>query len=71
MRLNNKNSFKPVATVLAAYLFCSMVDCPTVHVIEPDTQELMDIYRTFGFEGDSVLMSASIATIDAVIRNYT
>lgn len=58
-------------TVLAAYLFCSMVDCPTVHVIEPDTQELMDIYRTFGFEGDAVLMSASIATIEAVIMSYT
>lgn len=58
-------------TVLAAYLFCSMVDCPTIHVIEPDTQDLMDMYRTFGFEGDSVLMAASIETIDAIIKSYT
>lgn len=31
----------------------------------------MEIYKTFGFEGDSVLMSASIATIEAVIMSYT
>lgn len=56
-------------TLIAAYLFCSAVECSTVNVIEPDTQDLMNLYSSFGFRGDDTLMTASIAEIEHVIMS--
>lgn len=56
-------------TLIAAYLFCSTVECSTVNVIEPDTQDLMNLYGSFGFRGDDTLMTASIAEIEHVIMS--
>ncbi len=56
-------------TLMSAYLFCSMVDCSTINVIEPDSQELMNLYGSFGFKGDGTLMTASIETIESVFTS--
>ncbi|MEC5343688.1 hypothetical protein ABRZ24_13895 [Brenneria populi] len=58
-------------TLMAAYIFCSAVDCDIVNVIEPVNIEVMALYERYGFEGDSDLMSASRAKIrESVMRYY-
>lgn len=58
-------------TLMASYLFCRAVDCDRINVIEPVNTEVMALYRSFGFEGDTTMMTAPVATIrDAVLR-YT
>lgn len=56
-------------TLMAAYLFCSAVECSTVNVIEPDTQDLRNLYGSFGFVGDDTIMTASIESIEKVIMS--
>lgn len=56
-------------TLMAAYLFCSAVECSVVNVIEPDTQDLMDIYSGFGFEGNEVLMSTTTDALAGLFKS--
>lgn len=58
-------------TLMASYLFCRAVDCDVINVIEPVNTEVMALYRDFGFEGDSILMTASVATIRDAVLSYT
>lgn len=58
-------------TLMASYLFCRAVDCDVINVIEPVNAEVMALYRSFGFEGDSILMTASAATIRDAVLSYT
>lgn len=60
-----------IITMLAAYLFCSAVECDNVYVIEPMNAEVMKLYSTFGFSGNDILMTASIAQIREAVLRYT
>ncbi|EOW2370916.1 hypothetical protein ACNZA9_001781 [Cronobacter sakazakii] len=58
-------------TLWASYLFCRAVDCDVINVIEPVNQEVMKHYQKFGFTGDTVLMTASLATLRDAVMSYT
>lgn len=58
-------------TLMASYLFCNAVDCSDINVIEPVNDEVIALYRSFGFEGDSTFMTASVATIRDAVLSYT
>lgn len=57
-------------TLLAAYIFCSAVDCDLIHVIEPVNADVISLYRSFGFVGDNILMSASRAKLRDAVLSY-
>lgn len=58
-------------TLWASYLFCRAVECDVINVIEPVNTEVMALYKSFGFVGDTVLMTASLATIRDAVLSYT
>ncbi|WP_175576944.1 hypothetical protein [Serratia symbiotica] len=60
-----------VITLIAAYMFCTAVDCQVINVIEPVNVQVIALYQGFGFKGDTVLMTASRDQIRKSILSYT